>query len=987
MYVGDSTTKNWTITLDPDHAAGSTNPYKINVYVINNTNPEEATPDQYLYLGYIEVDMDGTQTFYENIENILQTLDAGTYTIYANCSGDNNWTVYSGNNTINIVPLAFNVTKVLEPPVPDIIFGDNIQFMITVYNNGNATLHNITVIDKDNTDLELVPKENYGNWIYNGDYTWTYNGSLAPGESASLYVNFTVGINAKGNKVNVTVNAKDGINSTEKLIGVLNKTVTYIVFENITGAFPGDEINSTIIIVDENGTVLNITGNVTVTINGSSYNVSVENGTGYFIWNIPESTQDGHNFTAIIEYAGAREYYDAIGDGWITVIKYNTTIPAAEIALHPLSNGTVIIELLNATDSALLNGTVIVELPEALGGNQPVTIVNGKGELNLTIPLNILGDNETGQYNCTIVYAGNNTYNATTGNLIINLSKYHFQLSIENITIYENESYPHDITISSINVTEGLPGTNQTIELYVDNGTDLIKFGTVYVYAGESVICTEEGIFKNLAAGNYTLYANFTGSSNFTTLDEDKYYEIVDNAVGNLEVLPVNVTITKTIVEDPSDIVIYDNISFVITVVNNGNLTIKDLVVYENFPSGLRIIGTESVDGWTYNEDTKTWTLDELSANTTSSFTVKFATNESGLKFNNVTLTVNNATATFEDSINFTVKPQNATHIIVDSIPRIFPNETAVINITLVDDEGKVIRINETIEFNITVNGETVTKNLTLTNGKTSYSWTIPDTFVNGTVYNLSASYAGDREYLPSNNTTAYVNVFQYGTSINSTNTTAHLGEDFTFNINVDVSDLGPSFRGIVQVVDKDGNVIANVTINNGKGTFTYNIPFNGTNVPGVYNYTIKFDGNTTHMASNKTVSVEILPFVSNISVTGLEIYEYDHSTHVINVSLSSVDGKYCDDNHTIVLYVNNSGALIKFGEINLTMDSNGAVYDDTLFKTLKAGTYDIIAAYEEGDLEHIIYNATSKLIIHDVDVILNKTILNTTGPFYPMIF
>lgn len=247
----------------------------------------------------------------------------------------------------------------------------------------------------------------------------------------------------------------------------------------------------------------------------------------------------------------------------------------------------------------------------------------------------------------------------------------------------------------------------------------------------------------------------------------------------------------------------------------------------------------------------------------------------------------------------------------------------------------------------------------------------------------LSASYAGDREYLPSNNTTAYVNVFQYGTSINSTNTTAHLDEEFRFNIVVDVSDEGPNFRGIVQVVDEDGNVIANVTINNGKGTFTYNIPFNGTNVPGVYNYTIKFDGNTTHMASNKTVSVEILPFEGNITVTGLEIYEYDPSTHAINVTLSNVDGRYCDDNHTIVLYVNVNG-LIKFGEINLTMDSKGTVYDSTIFKTLDAGTYDIIAAYEEGDVEHIIYNATNKLIIHDVDVILNKTILNTTGPFYP---
>lgn len=150
-----------------------------------------------------------------------------------------------------------------------------------------------------------------------------------------------------------------------------------------------------------------------------------------------------------------------------------------------------------------------------------------------------------------------------------------------------------------------------------NNATKILENGTVVTYHFASYINSK--VNQNL----FCFYINESGSVNKTLIKD---------------------TLNKTVF-------VGENVEFNITLNNQYNFTMCDIVVEDRYSKGLSYVGWSPVRGdWTYNETTKRWHLDSLESADNASFIVKFKTTISGVLNNTVVSWSRNTTEIYANN-------------------------------------------------------------------------------------------------------------------------------------------------------------------------------------------------------------------------------------------------------------------------------------------------------------------------------------------------
>ena len=156
----------------------------------------------------------------------------------------------------------------------------------------------------------------------------------------------------------------------------------------------------------------------------------------------------------------------------------------------------------------------------------------------------------------------------------------------------------------------------------------------------------ESSVLKTLKAGNYTLYANYT--------NDDKKYALCD-ATANLEVLPLYYHVTKTLV-NTQDIHLGDEIYFNITFYNDGDVEITKLYAWDEYPQAIEFLVTTQFPGW-HIEDGM-WVMDTpLAAHSKVSVTLPFKAVQIGSYTNKVEMYANSLAFSNSSQTDFTILP------------------------------------------------------------------------------------------------------------------------------------------------------------------------------------------------------------------------------------------------------------------------------------------------------------------------------------------
>lgn len=540
--------------------------YIINLYVIDNEG-------NYIELANISVKSGVAYRF--NELNVFKTLATGNYTIFANYTGDSSHNATNATSNLTILPLPENihVTKVLvnssNGDISDLYINDTIDFNITVFNDGDAILHNVTIYDKSFEGLTFIAQESYGPWTYKGNGVWTYNNDLAPHTNATLTIKFRIDFD--GTVVNNVTLTVDGATENETFVNTTSVEVTprantTVIITNASDILPNTTVVMNITIIDDECRLVDANG--TVYIEELNQYVNVTNGKGSFNFTVPIDALRGDKYNFTGNYSGNRTFEPSTGSGWINATKYlsNITIITPEYEIYYGDEINITVNV--TTEDGLFNGNITLNTPK---GDYIVEIINGTGNLTYVVD----GKGIIPESNLTAIYPGDMTHNASVGTGSFNARPYTAELTINNITMYEHDSNGKTIIIE-FNNTNGSKscGENHTILVYVINGFERIDLTTVNLTANDTTVYIESSVFKTLDAGSYILYAG--------AISDD--FHVIINGVSTLEIIKDNVTINKTLVNASSgnlnDIYV-DTIDFNITVFNDGTLPITNVTVYD----------------------------------------------------------------------------------------------------------------------------------------------------------------------------------------------------------------------------------------------------------------------------------------------------------------------------------------------------------------------------------------------------------------------
>ena len=562
--------------------------------------------------------------------------ESKVFSVIATVSGYGNVTnsLVVGNKTVGV-----NVT------VPEIIpdktanisnpnFGDNVNYTVTVTNDGIGDAKDVVVRDVLGEGLKFVSAT--------GEYTWdedsrtvTWIVDLAKGESRTFYVNATV--SGYGNVTNSLIvgNKTISVNVTvpeiipDKTVGIENPnfgdTVTYTV--TVTNDGIGDAKDVVVRdILGEGLTFVDATGNYTF-----------DEVTRTVTWIVDLAKGESRTFyvNAIVSGYGNVTNSLVVGNKTVGV---NVTVP--EIIPDKTAN----ISNPNFGDNV----------------NYTVTVTNdGIGDAKDVVVRDVLGEGLK-----FVSATGNYTFDEATHTVtwIVDLAKGESKVFSVIATVSGYGNVTNSLVVGNkttgVNVTVPEINPDKTVDNEIPNFGDNVTYTVTVTNDGigdaNNVVITDvldKGLKFLNATGNFT-YDEKTGTITWT----------VDLAKGETKTFNVNVTVlgygvlpntvavgNKTAVRNitvpeiitvkevnSSDIHIGDEITYTITVFNPGKINATNVVIRDILPEGLKFINASN--GGVYDPVTGiiTWILNII-ANSTVDLTADVCVNKSG----NITNTVN----------------------------------------------------------------------------------------------------------------------------------------------------------------------------------------------------------------------------------------------------------------------------------------------------------------------------------------------------------
>ncbi|MBE6490484.1 MAG: DUF11 domain-containing protein [Methanobrevibacter sp.] len=805
VIVNNTVAFNITVTNTGDCTLG-----KVNV-------TEQFNADEFEFIKIVGADWtpsDDNMTFFYG-KDLVKGANA-TFTIYfkalTNGTLVNNVTARS--NVTNDTNDTANVT-VHNPDVDvqklrlneTVYIGNNTYFIIVVTNTGDCDLHNVTIVEKFNTDeFEYAGHTKENIWIKDGD-NFNYQGILTPGESQNFTIIFKTLVTGNiTNTIVVTTNETENktTNNTTNVHGpdldvekiALNKT-----------AFVGDNISFMIVVTNTGDCDL---GDVKVTEIFNSSELQYVDYTNKDKWSYDPDTftytyngvlaeNESINFTVVFKTltngtlvntvnATSNMTENRTANNNTTVYKPNMTVQKVTLDNVVFVNDTVrfMIVVTNTGDCDLHDVTVTEifkpaeleykDYDDSTGWTKTgdfVFVYNGalaKGNsTNFTVVFTALTN---GTLTNTVNVTSNETTNKSTNNTT---TVYKPNMTVAklalNKTAYVNDTISFVIVVTNtgdcdlhdVTVTEDFNSKELKFNKFVDSTGKWSQTGDyVFVYDGA------------LAKGNSTNFTVvFTALTNGTLTNTVNVTsnETTNKSTNNTTtVYKPNMTVQKVTLDNV--VFVNDTVRFMIVVTNTGDCDLHNVTVTEDFNSKELKYDTyvDSTGKWSQTGDYVFVYDGALAKGNSTNFTVVFTALTNGTLTNTVNVTSNETTNKSTNNTTTVYKPN-----------------MTVAKLAL----NKTVYLGEETYFMIVV---TNTGDCNLTNIKVSEIYNSEEmdsiTFVSGDKWSQSGdifTYEGSLAKGLSTNFTVKFTTKKIGNITNTVNATSNQTDNKTANNNTTV--------------------------------------------------------------------------------------------------------------------------------------------------------------------------------------------------------
>ena len=806
----------------------------------------------------------------------------------------------SGYGNVSNSLVVGNKTASVNVTVPEIIpdktvnvanpnFGDNVTYTVTVSNDGIGDANNVVIVDRLGEGLTFVSASDNGVWDpVKRTVTWIVD--LAKGESKVFTVNATV--SGYGNVSNSLVvgNKTAGVNVTVPEINP-DKTV------NVANPNFGDDVTYTVTVSndgigDAKAVVVKDTLGKGLKFISATGNYTFDEATNTITWIVDLAKGESKTFyvNAIVNAYGNVTNSLVVGNKTASV---NVTVPE----INP--NKTVSIENPNFGDNVTYTVSVSnVGIGDAKG--VVVRDVLGEGLVFVSASDGGVYDENTRTVTWIVDLAKGESKVFTVNATVDAYGNVSNSLVVGNKTASVNVTVPEIIPDKTVNVANPNFGDNVTYTVTVSNDgigdannvviVDRLGEGLTFVSASDNGVWdpvkrTVTWIVDLAKGESRTFYVNAT---------VDAYGNVSNSLVVGNKTASVNVTVPEIIPDKTVNVAnpnFGDNVTYTVTVSNDGIGDANNVVVKDTLGKGLKFIS--ATGNYTFDEATNTitWIVDLAKG---ESKTFKVNATVSG--YGNVTNTVIVGNKTFNK--NVTVPEINSNKTVNNEIPNFGDNVTYSVtvtndgigdanNVVVCDILGKGLKfLNADGNFTYDEKTGTITWIVDLVKGETK-------TFkVNVTVLSygdLSNKVVVGNKTVIKNITVPEINP---GKEINIE--VPNFGDNVTYT--VIVNNTGKVNATDVVVVDKLGEGLTFVNASNGgvynetTRTITWIINLTAGETKYLYvNTTVSAYGNITNSVIvgnktfNKNVTVpEIIPVKE---VNSSDIHIGDEITYTIAVS------------------------------------------------------------------------------------------------------
>ena len=689
LVVGNKTAGvNVTVPeINPDKTVNVANPnfgddvtYSVTVTNVGIGDAKGVVVKDTLGKGLKFISATGNYTFDEATNTITWIVDLAkgeskVFTVNATVDAYGNVTnsLVVGNKTagVNVTVPEINPNKTVSIENPN--FGDDVTYTVTVSNDGIGDAKAVVVRDVLGEGLKFVSAT--GNYTFDeATNTITWIVDLAKGESKTFKVNATV--SGYGNVTNSLVvgNKTAGVNVTVPEINP-NKTVS------IENPNFGDDVTYTVTVTnvgigDAKGVVVKDTLGKGLKFISATGNYTFDEATNTIMWIVDLAKGESKTFKVNATVSGYGNVTNTVIVGNKTFNK-NVTVPE----INP--NKTVNNEIPNFGDDVTYTVTVsndgigdakAVVVRDVLG--EGLKFVSATGNYTFDEATNTItwivdlakGESRTFYVNATVSGYGNVTNSLVVGNKTASVNVTVPEINPNKTANIENPNFGDNVTYTVTVSNDGIGDANNVVIV------DRLGEGLTFVSASDNGVWdpvkhTVTWIVDLAKGESRTFYVNATVSG---------YGNVSNSLVVGNKTASVNVTVpeinpNKTAnIENPN---FGDNVTYTVTVSNDGIGDANNVVVKDTLGKGLKFIS--ATGNYTFDEATNTimWIVDLAKG---ESKTFKVNATVSG--YGNVTNTVIVGNKTFNK--NVTVPEINPNKTVNNEIPNFGDNVTYTVRVT-----------------------------------------------------------------------------------------------------------------------------------------------------------------------------------------------------------------------------------------------------------------------------------------------------------------
>ena len=689
LVVGNKTAGvNVTVPeINPDKTVNVANPnfgddvtYSVTVTNVGIGDAKGVVVKDTLGKGLKFISATGNYTFDEATNTITWIVDLAkgeskVFTVNATVDAYGNVTnsLVVGNKTagVNVTVPEINPNKTVSIENPN--FGDDVTYTVTVSNDGIGDAKAVVVRDVLGEGLKFVSAT--GNYTFDeATNTITWIVDLAKGESKTFKVNATV--SGYGNVTNSLVvgNKTAGVNVTVPEINP-NKTVS------IENPNFGDDVTYTVTVTnvgigDAKGVVVKDTLGKGLKFISATGNYTFDEATNTVTWIVDLAKGESKTFKVNATVVGYGNVTNTVIVGNKTFNK-NVTVPE----INP--NKTVNNEIPNFGDDVTYTVTVsndgigdakAVVVRDVLG--EGLKFVSATGNYTFDEATNTItwivdlakGESRTFYVNATVSGYGNVTNSLVVGNKTASVNVTVPEINPNKTANIENPNFGDNVTYTVTVSNDGIGDANNVVIV------DRLGEGLTFVSASDNGVWdpvkhTVTWIVDLAKGESRTFYVNATVSG---------YGNVSNSLVVGNKTAGVNVTVpeinpNKTAnIENPN---FGDNVTYTVTVSNDGIGDANNVVVKDTLGKGLKFIS--ATGNYTFDEatNTVTWIVD-LAKGESKTFKV----NATVVGYGNVTNTVIVGNKTFNK--NVTVPEINPNKTVNNEIPNFGDNVTYTVRVT-----------------------------------------------------------------------------------------------------------------------------------------------------------------------------------------------------------------------------------------------------------------------------------------------------------------